>query len=130
MAQATAIRLTGEDLRIDDVWAVVRTGLTRSEHLVPLTNAYVGVDGNVVVPYDKNTVKRAPRAREHIAGGVVDVDHRGAALAAAGQGFEQAALGAPVVIHVGVEVEVVVAEIGEHRDVELDLRNAAQLERV
>ena len=46
------------------------------------------------------------------------------------QSFEQAALGAPVVVHVGVEVEVVVAEVGEHGDVEVDLGDAPQLERV
>ncbi len=28
MAQATAIRLTGDDLRIEDVWAVARRGET------------------------------------------------------------------------------------------------------
>ncbi|MDQ1466301.1 MAG: hypothetical protein QOH10_716 [Actinomycetota bacterium] len=55
-----------DETAVDAAWAVVRTGLTRSEHFVPLTNAYLGVDGSVVVPYDKNTVKRAPRAGEHV----------------------------------------------------------------
>jgi sporulation protein YlmC with PRC-barrel domain len=59
------------DVLIDEAateraWAVVSTGLLRSEHFVPLGEAYVGIDGNVVVPYEKNTVKKAPRADEHV----------------------------------------------------------------
>ena len=50
----------------DDRWAVVSTGLLRSEHFVPLTAAYLADDGDVIVPYDKNTIKRAPRAAEHV----------------------------------------------------------------
>ena len=50
----------------DDAWAVVSTGLLRSEHFVPLTAAYITHDGDVVVPYEKNTIKRAPRASEHV----------------------------------------------------------------
>ena len=50
----------------DDAWAVVSTGFMRSEHFVPLTSAYIADDGDVVVPYDKSTIKRAPRAAEHV----------------------------------------------------------------
>lgn len=47
-------------------WAIVRVGL-RSDHFLPLDNAYRTRDERVVVPYDPTTVKRAPRApKEHI----------------------------------------------------------------
>ena len=55
-----------DDSATDRAWAVVSTGLLRTEHFVPLAEAYVGIDGNVVVPYEKNTVKKAPRADEHV----------------------------------------------------------------
>jgi ribosomal 30S subunit maturation factor RimM len=55
----------------DGAWAVVTMGLLRSEHFVPLAEAYVGIDGNVVVPYEKHTVKKAPRADEHVLTGPV-----------------------------------------------------------
>jgi sporulation protein YlmC with PRC-barrel domain len=55
-----------DDTTADGAWAVVGTGLLRSERFVPLTSAYVATDGNVVVPYDKNMVKRSPRAGDHV----------------------------------------------------------------
>ena len=55
-----------DETAADDAWAVVSTGLLRSEHFVPLTAAYLADDGDVVVPYDKTTIKRAPRADEHV----------------------------------------------------------------
>ena len=48
-------------------WAVVKTGILGSGHLVPLDDTYVAQDGRLVVPLDKSTIKRAPRARrDHV----------------------------------------------------------------
>ena len=57
--------------------------------------------------------------------GVVDVDH-----GQLGPGLEQPALGEEVVLHVGVEVEVVLGEVGEHGDRPVDRVGAVQGERV
>ena len=58
--------LIDETATTDDAWAIVSTGVLRSEHFVPLTSAYLAVDGDVVVPYDKGTIKHAPRADDHV----------------------------------------------------------------
>jgi sporulation protein YlmC with PRC-barrel domain len=55
-----------DETATDDAWAIVSTGVLRSEHYVPLTKAYLATDGDVVVPYDKTTVKHAPRADDHV----------------------------------------------------------------
>jgi hypothetical protein len=48
-------------------WATVSLGLFSGEHYIPLSDAYQAEDGRVVVPYDKSTVKRAPKAnRDHV----------------------------------------------------------------
>jgi sporulation protein YlmC with PRC-barrel domain len=48
-------------------WAVVKTGVVSGEHFVPLARTYVDQDGRLVVPHDKASIKRAPRARrDHI----------------------------------------------------------------
>jgi hypothetical protein len=48
-------------------WAVVKTGLIAGERYVPLRDSYLDEDGNLVVPYDRASVKRGPRAnREHV----------------------------------------------------------------
>ena len=48
-------------------WAVVSPGLLGSAHYVPLANAYTSSEGRVVVPYDKSTIKHAPKAdRDHV----------------------------------------------------------------
>src|SRR3954470_24980226 len=64
-------------------------------------------------------------AREPAAVGVVDVDHGGLRA-----GREQAALGGEVVLHRRVEVEVVLREVREDRDVPVDRVGAVELERV
>jgi uncharacterized protein YrrD len=47
-------------------WAVVSLGLLSARY-VPLTHAYTSAEGSVVVPYDKATVKHAPKAdRDHV----------------------------------------------------------------
>jgi hypothetical protein len=55
-----------DDTAVSDAWAIVDPGLMRPERFVPLAAAYVADDGDVVVPYDKNTVKHAPRADDHV----------------------------------------------------------------
>ena len=48
-------------------WAVVKTGVLGGEHYVPLENTYVDENGRLVVPFDKATVKHAPKARgDHV----------------------------------------------------------------
>ena len=44
-------------------WAVVKLGALRGQHFVPLSDSYLDHDGRVVVPYEKTTIRRAPRAR-------------------------------------------------------------------
>ncbi len=49
------------------VWAVVELGLMRSAHYVPVASGYLAETGKFVVPYDKRTVKMAPKARrDHV----------------------------------------------------------------
>jgi hypothetical protein len=49
------------------IWAVVELGLLRSAHYVPLEGGYLAETGTFVVPYDKRTVKAAPKARrDHV----------------------------------------------------------------
>src|SRR3954454_17588914 len=64
-------------------------------------------------------------AREPPAVGVVDVDHGGLRA-----GLEQAALGREVVLHRRMEVEVVLREVREDRDVPVDRVGAVELEGV
>jgi hypothetical protein len=48
-------------------WAVVRMGVWRGEHYVPLADTYVDHDGRLVVPFDKTSIKHAPHARgDHV----------------------------------------------------------------
>jgi PRC-barrel domain len=48
-------------------WAAVSLGVFGGEHYVPLDEAYQSEDGRVVVPYDKGTVKHAPKVRrDHV----------------------------------------------------------------
>jgi hypothetical protein len=48
-------------------WAIVKTGLLSGEHPVPITNSYVANNGELVVPFDKMSIKHAPRVnRDHI----------------------------------------------------------------
>jgi hypothetical protein len=48
-------------------WAVVSPGVFRAEHFLPLDNTYLSLEGNLVVPFDKRTVSRSPKAeRDHV----------------------------------------------------------------
>ncbi|MEM1332024.1 MAG: PRC-barrel domain-containing protein [Actinomycetota bacterium] len=51
----------------DPEWAVVDLGILRSSHYVPVDAGYMSTNGDFVVPYAKDTIRRAPRAeRDHI----------------------------------------------------------------
>jgi hypothetical protein len=48
-------------------WAIVELGLLRSSHYLPVAAGYLADNGTFVVPYDKRTVKAAPKARrDHV----------------------------------------------------------------
>ncbi|HSP30022.1 MAG TPA: hypothetical protein VLN74_15835 [Ilumatobacteraceae bacterium] len=49
------------------IWAVVELGLMRSAHYLPVAAGYLTENGKFVVPFDKRTVKAAPRVRrDHV----------------------------------------------------------------
>ena len=50
-----------DDREFSPRWAVVKTGFFGGERFVPLQNAYVDEAGRLVVPFDKVTIKRAPK---------------------------------------------------------------------
>ena len=52
-----------DDREFSPRWAVVKTGLFGGERFVPLQNAYVDEAGRLVVPFDKTSIKRAPKTR-------------------------------------------------------------------
>jgi len=52
-----------DDETQEPAWAIVKTGALGGVHYVPLTWAYETANGNVVVPYDKETIKNSPKAR-------------------------------------------------------------------
>ena len=48
-------------------WLVVDPGVLRAAHYVPVDGSYVTEDGQVVVPWDKNWIKSAPKANgDHV----------------------------------------------------------------
>jgi hypothetical protein len=49
------------DDRAEHQWAVVKTGALSGEHFMPLEDAYVDVDGSIVVRLNKAAVRHAPR---------------------------------------------------------------------
>jgi PRC-barrel domain protein len=56
-----------DDREFTPRWAVVKTGFFGGEHFVPLQNAYVDEDGRLVVPFDKASIKHAPKPRgDHV----------------------------------------------------------------
>jgi hypothetical protein len=58
----------------EPTWAVVSLGMMRSSHYLPVAAGYLAEDGTFVVPYDKRTVKAAPKAsRDHVID--PDVEH-------------------------------------------------------
>jgi hypothetical protein len=45
-------------------WLVVDVGVLRTSHYVPATGAYRTIEGDVVVPFTKDTVKDSPRVHK------------------------------------------------------------------
>lgn len=50
------------DAEGNPTWAVVDLGLLRSSHYIPVVTGYLTDSGTFVVPYEKRTVKSAPKA--------------------------------------------------------------------
>jgi hypothetical protein len=56
-----------DNAEMEPRWAVVKVGTFGAEHYMPLMEAYVDHEGRVVVPFDKMSIKRAPRAgKDHV----------------------------------------------------------------
>jgi hypothetical protein len=51
-----------DDRDMQPRWAVVKTGLMGGEHYGPVDQAYMDEDGRVILPFDKASVKKAPKA--------------------------------------------------------------------
>ena len=48
-------------------WAIVRTGVFKGERPTPLDGAYVTDGGDLVVPFDRTTIKNAPKVpHDHV----------------------------------------------------------------
>ncbi|MDQ1425438.1 MAG: hypothetical protein QOD72_2936 [Acidimicrobiaceae bacterium] len=48
-------------------WAIVKTGMIAGERPAPLEGAYVADSGDLVVPFDRTTIKHAPKIpRDHV----------------------------------------------------------------
>ena len=59
----------------EPIWAVVELGLLRAAHYVPIAAGYLSDNGQFVVPYDKRTVKAAPKVRrDHVLDRSVEAD--------------------------------------------------------
>jgi hypothetical protein len=52
-----------DDREMTPRWAIVKTGFFGGEHFVPLQNSYMDEAGRLVVPFEKNAIKRAPKPR-------------------------------------------------------------------
>lgn len=56
-----------DDRSFQPRWATVRTGFLRGEHLAPLVGSYLSEDGRLVLPYEADRVRHAPKPpRSHI----------------------------------------------------------------
>jgi sporulation protein YlmC with PRC-barrel domain len=59
---------------LEPQWLVVDSGTFKSTHYVPVLGSYQTAAGDIVVPYDADSVKHAPKAhRDHIV--TPDVEH-------------------------------------------------------
>jgi len=48
-------------------WAIVKTGVLGGERPAPLEGSYVADTGDLVLPFDKNTIKHAPKVpHDHV----------------------------------------------------------------
>lgn len=57
-----------EEAAMTPTWLVVKPGLFRAQHYVPAQNTYRTASSDVVVPYDADVVRNAPKApaKEHV----------------------------------------------------------------
>jgi hypothetical protein len=51
-----------DERTLDPRWLVVDFGLFHASHYLPAQSTYQSVDGSLVVPFTRTTVKHAPRA--------------------------------------------------------------------
>ena len=48
-------------------WAIVKTGMFGGEHPAPLEGSYIADSGDLVVPFDRATIKNAPKVpHDHV----------------------------------------------------------------
>lgn len=61
------IDVVSDPSTLEPRWFVVNPGVFKSTHYVPVLGSYQTAQGDIVVPYDAEAVKRAPKAhRDHI----------------------------------------------------------------
>lgn len=61
------IDVVSDSSTLEPRWFVVDPGAFKSTHYVPVLGSYQTAEGDIVVPYDAQAVKRAPKAhRDHI----------------------------------------------------------------
>ena len=61
--------VVSDNRTLEPRWLVVDVGVLRTSHYVPAEGAYKTEDGEVVVPFTKETVKESPRVhRNHVIG--------------------------------------------------------------
>jgi hypothetical protein len=67
-AVGTVTDVIFDDRNMEPRWAVVKIpGLFGGEHFMPVDNSYVDEDGNLIVPWNKDIVKKAPKPHgDHI----------------------------------------------------------------
>lgn len=58
----TVSDVVSDAVTLEPRWLVVDTGLLRSSHYVPVTGAQHSQSGEIVVPFDKETVTHATKA--------------------------------------------------------------------
>lgn len=61
----TITDVISDSTTLEPEWLIVRTGRIRGEHLVPVQAIETIEDETVVVPFRKDQVDHAPRAKDH-----------------------------------------------------------------
>lgn len=63
----TVVDLISDRHTLEPQWLVVDPGVLRAAHYVPVEGAYHSAAGDVVIPFERSIVMRAPRAtRDHV----------------------------------------------------------------
>jgi hypothetical protein len=61
------VDVVSDSSTLEPRWFVVDPGAFKATHYVPVLGSYQTAEGDIVVPYDANAVKHAPKAhRDHI----------------------------------------------------------------